>query len=203
MLTQKARVILVSVFAAIAYGIIHDQITAHICVEYFSAAHPPLFHTDSPTILAFCWGVSATAALGAVFGTILAEVSQSEGLPRYPLVQLCRSIIMLLAAMAFAAFLAGVLGFELSRHSIIRLPGAFAELLPPSRHDRFMAVWFAHCASYLTGLAGGALLILRIWRQRGKPRVLTVVPQSRRGVIRALILAALLAGIVYIRFAHL
>ncbi len=203
MLTQKARVILVSLLAAIAYGIIHDQITAHICVEYFSVAHPPLFHTDSPTILAFCWGVSATAALGAVFGTILANVSQSEGWPPYPLGKLCRSLLILLAAMALAAYLAGVLGFELSRHSIIALPDTFAELIPRSRHDRFMAVWFAHCASYIAGLAGGAFLVIRIWRQRGKPCVLAIVPRTGPAIIRALILAALVAFILYIRIARL
>jgi hypothetical protein len=160
---------MVSMAAAMAYGIIHDQITAHLCVEYFTVAHPPLFHTQSPTVLAFCWGVLATVGIGAVLGVILAEVSQSEGLPSYPILRLCRLILILLGTMALAAFLAGVLGFELSRYSLLSLPSAFSQFISPSRRDRFMAVWFAHGASYLTGLTGGTFLTLHIWNQRGRP----------------------------------
>jgi hypothetical protein len=198
---KKTKVILVSTLAAIAYGIIHDQITAHLCVEYFTIAHPPLFHTESPTILAFCWGVLATVGIGVVLGVLLAAVSQSEGLPPYPILHLGRSILSLLVAMALMAFLAGVLGFELSLHSLISLPIGFAELISPARRDRFMAVWFAHGASYLTGLTGGTLLILRIWNQRGKPPVLALIPRTKPAIVRALIVVALAVLILFIRFA--
>jgi hypothetical protein len=199
---RKTKVILLSVLAAITYGIIHDQITAHLCPEYFTVAHPPLFHTKSPTILGFCWGIAATIGIGAVLGALLAEVSQSQGPPPCPIPRLCRSLLILLAAMAVAAFLAGLLGFELSRHAVIHLPYPFAELIAPTRRDRFMAVWFAHCASYLIGLAGGAFLILRIWNQRGRPRVLALLPRTKPAIIRALILAALVTIILYLRFAR-
>ena len=199
---QNKKIIGITTFAAIAYGVIHDQVTAHLCVEYFTVAHPPLFHTQSPTILALCWGITATVGVGAVLGVILAEVSQSEGLAPYPVARLVRSIFILLATMALIAFLAGVLGFELSRHAVLFLPISLAELIPADRRDAFMAVWFAHAANYLVGLAGGAFLSLRIWRQRGKPRVLALLPQTRPAVIRALILAALILLIMYVRFAH-
>ena len=104
--------------------------------------------------------------------------------------------------MAISAALAGVVGFELSRRSIIRIPAALAELVPSSQHHRFMAVWFAHGASYLVGLAGGAFMILRIWWARGRPRVLSVLPNSTGAVIRAMILAAIAALIVWFRFAR-
>ena len=199
---QKTKVILLSLLAAVAYGIIHDQITAHLCVEYFTVAHPPLFHTESPTILGFCWGIAATIGIGALLGVILAEVTQSPGFPPESLPRLCRSLLILLTAMAISATLAGLLGFELSRHSILRLPTPFAELIPPARRDRFMAVWFTHCASYLAGLSGATFLILRIWTQRGKPRVLALIPRTKPAIIRALILAALVTIILYLRFAR-
>ena len=37
-----------SIFAAIAYGILHDLVTAHVFAEYFTIGHPPVFHTDDP-----------------------------------------------------------------------------------------------------------------------------------------------------------
>jgi hypothetical protein len=104
--------------------------------------------------------------------------------------------------MAISAFLAGLLGFELSRHALVPLPNSFAALIAPARRDRFMAVWFAHCASYLAGLAGATFLILRIWNQRGKPRVLALFPRTKPAIIRALILAALVTVILYLRFAR-
>ena len=57
---QVTAIILRSVLAAAGYGIIHDQITARICLEYFTIGHTPVFATTSPTLLALGWGVIAT-----------------------------------------------------------------------------------------------------------------------------------------------
>jgi hypothetical protein len=37
--------------ATVLYGIMHDQITARIRIEYFTVDHPGIFGTDSPTLL--------------------------------------------------------------------------------------------------------------------------------------------------------
>jgi len=197
---NRAKVVVLCVLAAITYGIVHDQITAHLCVEYFSIAHPPIFHTDSPTILAFCWGIAATIWIGIALGVMLALVSQSKGAPPYPMAKLVRSVLILLAVMAASAFLAGLLGFELSSHSVIHLPEDLAWMIPLARHDRFMAVWFAQCASYLSGLTGVAYLVLHVWNQRGRPRVIGLVPKSKAEIIRAVIVATAVGVIFYLRF---
>lgn len=61
---QFAGIVLFSIAAAIFYGIAHDQITARVCVEYFTIGHLPVFKTTSPTLLALGWGVLATWWLG-------------------------------------------------------------------------------------------------------------------------------------------
>ena len=53
------RIVLLSIASAIGYGILHDQVTARVCVEYFTIGHPPVFSTDSPTLLALGWGTIA------------------------------------------------------------------------------------------------------------------------------------------------
>ena len=59
------KIILLCILAAVVYGILHDQVTARVCVEYFTIGHPPVFYTDDPTLLAFGWGVIATWWTGA------------------------------------------------------------------------------------------------------------------------------------------
>jgi hypothetical protein len=199
---RKAKIIVLCTLAAIAYGIVHDQITARLCIEYFTIGHPPVFHTTSPTVLAICWGIAATCGAGTLLGYVLAQVSQSEGFPPLPMRSVYKSILSLLAVMAISASLAGIVGFELSRREIIGLPGAFVELLPTNRQHRFMAVWFVHGASYLVGITGALSIILRIWLARGRPRVLTVLPHTIGGVIRALVLAAIAVLAVWLRFAR-
>jgi hypothetical protein len=44
------------ILSAVAYGIVHDQISARICVEYFTIGHPPIFDTDDSTLLGIGWG---------------------------------------------------------------------------------------------------------------------------------------------------
>ncbi|MEM7013599.1 MAG: hypothetical protein AAF585_19175 [Verrucomicrobiota bacterium] len=45
------KIILLSIVAAVVYGILHDQVTARICVEYFTIGHAQLIDSDSPTVL--------------------------------------------------------------------------------------------------------------------------------------------------------
>ena len=74
---QSCKIVLTCVFAAVLYGIIHDQFTAHICVEYFSVFHPPVFSTTSPALLALGWGVIATWWMGAFLGVLLAIAARA------------------------------------------------------------------------------------------------------------------------------
>src|SRR5690606_31679593 len=66
------RIVALSIAAAIVYGIVHDQVTVRVCVEYFTIGHAPLFATESPTLLAVCWGIAATWWVGLLLGLPLA-----------------------------------------------------------------------------------------------------------------------------------
>src|SRR5450432_1986345 len=57
---EALKIAITCVIAAVLYGIVHDQITARICIEYFTVFHPPIFHTQSPTLLGIGWGIVAT-----------------------------------------------------------------------------------------------------------------------------------------------
>jgi hypothetical protein len=188
---SQARVVVLCVAAACTYGVLHDEVTVHLCPEYFTVAHPPYFPTSSLTLLGLYWGVAATAGIGIALGIILSRITHSPGLPPYPDRLLVRRIAKLLATMAVAAMTAGLAGFELAAHRYLSLPQAFAEVIAPADHARFMAAWFAHGASYLFGLSGGIALCLSLWKQRGRPWVMDPYPRSHLAYIRCAIIVLL------------
>ncbi len=83
--------------------------------------------------------------------------------------------------------------------SLISVPAGVAHLIPSTAQNRFMAVWFAHIESYLAGFLGGAVLIYRAWRERGRPRAIPLFPQTKFGTMRAVMFAAIVVGVIYFR----
>jgi hypothetical protein len=117
-MTESLKIVLTCVFAAVLYGIVHDQITARICIEYFTVFHPPVFVTNSPTLLAFGWGVIATWWMGAFLGVLLAIAARTGSRPKLPAVNVLKPVMKLLGWMAGSAVFAGLLGFVLTRQGL-------------------------------------------------------------------------------------
>jgi len=142
------------VLGAIAYGIVHDQLTVRICVEYFAVFHPPILNgTRSPTLLAFGWGVIATWWVGVLLGVPLALVARAGSWPRLTAYDLVPMIRTLLIVMAVCALVAGVAGYFRGI-----MPNSMTTVLRPDLYRRFLADWWAHNASYGSGFRGGVVL---------------------------------------------
>src|SRR5262245_58028888 len=93
---QFPAIVLLGVFAAVLYGILHDQVTARVCVEYFTIGHPPYFNTDSPTLLALGWGFLATWWVGLPLGILLAVAAREGKRPKRDVQTLFRPVLILL-----------------------------------------------------------------------------------------------------------
>lgn len=163
---ESLRIVGLAVLAAVIYGIVHDQITARICVEYFTIGHPPVFRTDDPTLLGLGWGVIATWWVGVLLGIPLAVAAQAGSQPPRRAGSLVVPLLRLLAVMAVSAMIAGVTGWCLARTVAVRLGGRMSYLVPPERHVAFLTDLWAHSASYTVGVVGGAILIAQVWRSR-------------------------------------
>lgn len=163
---QSLKIIVLCIFSAIIYGIAHDQITARICVEYFTIGHPPIFNTTSPTLLGLGWGIIATWWVGLLLGIPLALIAQVGEMPKLSAANLMRPIIILILCSALAALLAGIVGFLLARAGVVWLLEPMASKVPVNRHVAFLTDLWAHSASYLTGFLGGLGLLYWTWRQR-------------------------------------
>ena len=151
-------IILVFVGAAVAFGLVHDQITAHVCVEYFMIAHERIVSSESPIVLGLVWGVVATWWAGALAGILVAVAAREGSWPKLDWRCLSRPAAHLAFAMAAAALVSGVAGYVLTAHHLVGIVPSYADAIPPDKHARFMADVFAHAASYAIGLLGAVVI---------------------------------------------
>jgi hypothetical protein len=156
------------ILAASFYGVLHDQVTARVCVEYFTIGHPPIFRTDNPTLLGLGWGVLGTWWVGALLGVPLAIVARAGHRPPREPRSLLRPLLILLLVMGCCALAAGMIGWRLADSGVVFLIGPISQAVPAERHVPFIADLWAHGASYGVGLIGGVVLMIGVWRSRRK-----------------------------------
>jgi len=163
---QALRIVVICIFSAVVFGIVHDQVTARICVEYFTIGHPRIIESQDPTMLGLAWGVVASWWVGALLGLALAIAARRGPLPRIESSDLIASVARLTFVMAICSALAGVLAWQLARSGVVVLVGPIHDSVPESRHVPFISVLWAHSASYLIGFGGGILLTWKTWLAR-------------------------------------
>lgn len=163
-----AAIILLCIVAAVVYGVVHDQVTARLCVEYFTIGHPPIFPTTDPTLLGLGWGVIATWWVGLILGVPLALCSRVGPWPKLTAAQLVRPLIIMLTVVAVLAVIAGVVGNVAASSKAVRLLEPLASRVPKDRHVAFLTNLWAHSASYLAGALGGIVLCVYALVRRGR-----------------------------------
>jgi hypothetical protein len=152
---EALKIIVLCIVSAMLYGISHDQVTARVCVEYFTIGHPPVFHTESPTLLAFGWGMMATWWAGLILGIPAALVCRLGSWPKYGMVCLLRAVWGLMIVTGCAALLAGIAGYFVASGGGVWLVKPLASRVPQSKHIAFLADLWAHLAAYGMGFLGG------------------------------------------------
>lgn len=163
---EAIKIVLFATAAAIVYGVLHDLVTAHLCVEYFTVAHPPVFPTRSPILLALGWGVIASWWVGLILGVGLATAARAGRSPELGLAELRRPVVGLMFATAVVAILSGALGAGLEAAGIVSLPDEWATAIPPGKQVAFAADAWTHAASYGFGALGGLFVIGGTIRRR-------------------------------------
>jgi hypothetical protein len=162
-------IVLLTVVAGVVYGVLHDQVTARVCVEYFTIGHPPLIPSTSPTLLALAWGIVATWWVALPMGIALASCARFGDRPPVTARELVKPIASLLVSMAAVALTAGVIGYALTaRHLIVANEWVLLKI-PHAKQAAFVGDWWAHSASYLGGFLGSIVLCAYVWRSRTGP----------------------------------
>lgn len=163
---QAFSIVALSIAACIVYGVIHDQITARICVEYFTIGHPIIIPTNDPTTLGFLWGVIATWWVGAILGIMLAIAARVGSCPKRSATSLVKPILILLGTAGTFATIAGIAGYVAASNEWVWLVGSIADRVPSESHVAFLVDIWIHSASYLVAFVGGIILIVLVWRSR-------------------------------------
>jgi hypothetical protein len=161
-------IILLCIVSSILYGIVHDQITARICIEYFTIGHPPVFDTRDPTLLALGWGVIATWWVGLILGVLLAIAARFGSWPKTSASQLVHPLLVMLLVVGAIAAIAGIVGyFAASRHLVWLVEPLYSEVAQ-DRHVVFITDLWTHLASYIAGFLGGVVLCILILVRRSR-----------------------------------
>ncbi|MBI1249647.1 hypothetical protein GC197_17620 [bacterium] len=177
-MTQSPLIVLLAIVAAVTYGVIHDQVTARICVEYFTIGHKPILGgTENPTVLGFAWGFLATWWVGAMLGIPLAFVCQTGSMAKKSARDLIRPLLVLMAATGGLAALAGLVGYLLASSGAIVLSGGWQNLIPADHQVGFLTDLWIHNVSYAGGFLGGTILMVwvvydryrKTYRQKDEP----------------------------------
>ncbi len=149
------KIVALSIVSAVVFGVVHDMVTAHICLEYFTIGHVRLFKSDIPALHALGWGVIATWWMGAALGVLVGSVARIGRWPRLGAADLIRPISLVLLLMGGASFITGAVTFLIASNDWVAMIGPMADRLDPAIHDRFLTDLAAHNAAYFSGVLGG------------------------------------------------
>ena len=148
------------------YGVVHDQVTARICVEYFTIGHVRIIDSDDPTVLGFVWGIVATWWAGAFAGILLATAARYGNEPKVVSRELALPLLRVMGLTGTMATLVGVITFVAGSAGLIHLWPPFSNLVPIDRHVLFLTDLWVHNTSYACGFFFVAVLIYKTWTQR-------------------------------------
>lgn len=163
---QTLLIVVLSILTCITYGIIHDQVTARICVEYFTIGHAPVFNTEDPTLLGLGWGIIATWWVGVFLGVPLAAFARFGNRPKLPAASLIRPMSVLMVCTAILAMMAGCVALFAASRGWISLDPEMSARLAPDRHTPFLVDFWIHNTSYTGGLVGGVFVMGWVCRTR-------------------------------------
>ena len=133
------KIVLLFTLAACVYGVLHDQVTARVCLEYFTVGHPRLIDSESPTVLALFWGVVASWWGGLLVGIGAACAARLGTRPALSVRELFPSVRVLLAVMAITSLAAGLAGHALASRGMVWLLEPIASRVAVEDHPRFLA----------------------------------------------------------------
>ena len=167
---REYLILLLSVFIALCYGAINDQITVRISPEYFlygKELAPVVYgHPDHLPWEATKVGLKATWTAGLLIGVaILLANNPHPLLPQLSYKLLIRKLPLIILFCISGAILFGTLGYL---GTLAFASDDFREMIRHNEYRpyRFMAVYGIHLGGYIGGLVGTIHAVISIRKDR-------------------------------------
>lgn len=170
-----------SIVAASTYGVMHDQITARICPEYFTQGfhkysiaywYGPIFgrakkvleNTKSPTVIGLVWGPIATWWVGTMMGVPAALAARIGSHNQLNVQDLAKPLAVTLVLTGAGAVIGGARGYYKARDPEFRKQffndhWRAMDGVPQDGIHGFITDAYAHLVAYNVGAASGLGLI--------------------------------------------
>src|SRR5262245_66503921 len=98
--TPLRRILLLCVLAEVAYGVVQAQVSARLCLEYYTAFHPLTPGVRDPTLLGLLWGFLGSWWVGIVLGVAAGLTARVGSAPPLSARDLLVPVLVLLAFQA-------------------------------------------------------------------------------------------------------
>lgn len=163
---QIILIMLLCTFVVLTYGIVHNQFTTRINLEYFTIGHHKIINSIAPTNLGVAWGIYSNWWIGLSLGAILSLAARVGHWKKRDVRSLVKPLCFVSLFSALTAGIAGFLGYKLTGSGVLGLSAPLYDAVPVAKHASYIAALWMHTASYFAGIAGSLILVLLVFTRR-------------------------------------
>jgi hypothetical protein len=172
--TPQMRILRMCIVAQVAYGMLQDQVSARLCPEYFTIAHPRIEGLENPTLLGIAWGFLGSWWGGLLLGLVLALAAVAGRRQPLPVEALRRPLLLVLVGQAVATALCEISVAYNARILGVSLGEPWASTVPHDRQLNLLVVACGHLATYVSAVLGGVTLCAwSVWKRSRIAAVIT------------------------------
>ncbi len=163
---QTLLIIAFCVSSSILFGVLHNQVSARVSLEYFTIGHRPLIASTSPTLMGIAWGVHSTWWVGLILGLLLALAGRAGKWEKRSAGSFIKPLLILFAACGTASVLFGLLGHRLVTLGKIPFLEGMSGAVRAECRPGYMAALWMHTASYTAAAMGGLIMAVAVFSRR-------------------------------------
>ena len=162
----RFRAMLLGIGVMSGYAMLQDQVSAHLCPEYFSKLHPPIHGLTDPTLTGIAYGFLGSWWGGALLGYAAGVAATVGSRPPVGLRELFRTMLVLVGGIAAVTAVTGVnVALHADLLGVTFQPGLSA-LVPPERQRAALVVACYHFAAYVSAVVGSVVLLVWVTVER-------------------------------------
>lgn len=163
---QTVKIMLLCMAMAVLYGIVHNQVTVRISLEYFTIGHREIISSTSPTLLGIAWGIHPNWWVGLSLGILLAIASRAGKWPKRDVHSLIKPLLIVFLITGIAAAAAGIMGYRMALNGDLGLNEPMYSAVSESGHASFISALWMHTASYTVAAMAGLIFTLLVFTGR-------------------------------------